>query len=134
MALIREMPGGTLVGKMREQDCDFGISVNETTVEIGKAKEGLNVLDFSWYWPILDNLDFVWGHGEAFGCSIYPRYPQEVTWNSHLSAWAKSPLVRSCHDPFPELSHIVIPTSAPLGLLHCPLLGLLPGSVPTTTD
>ena len=39
-----------------------------------------------------------------------------------------------CHDPFPELSHIVIPTLSPLGLLHCPLLGLpnLPGSVPTT--
>src|SRR5882724_11567748 len=64
MALIREMPGGTLVGKMRERDCDFGISINEMTVEIGKAKEGLNVLDFLWYWPILDNLDFVWGHGE----------------------------------------------------------------------
>src|SRR5882724_6466842 len=28
-----------------------------------------------------------------------------------------------CHDPFPELSHIVIPTSSPLGLLHRPLLG-----------
>ena len=36
-------------------------------VEIGKAEEGLNVLDFLWYWPILDNLDFVRGHGEAFG-------------------------------------------------------------------
>src|SRR5882724_1521324 len=23
-----------------------------------------------------------------------------------------------CHDPFPELSHIVIPTLSPLGLLH----------------
>jgi len=67
MALIRAMPGGTLAGKMCEQDCDFGISVNETMIEIGKTKEGLNVLDFSWYWPILDNLDFVWGHGEAFG-------------------------------------------------------------------
>jgi len=20
-----------------------------------------------WYWPIFDDLDFVWGHGEAFG-------------------------------------------------------------------
>jgi len=55
------------VGKTREQNCDFRISVNATMVEIGKAKEGLNVLDFSWNWPILDDLDFVWGHGEAFG-------------------------------------------------------------------
>src|SRR5882724_13452124 len=29
------------------------------------------------------------------GDSIYPRYSQEVTWNSHLSAWAKGPLVWS---------------------------------------
>jgi len=48
MALIREMSGGTLLGKTRERDCDFGISVNEATVEIGKAKERLNILDFSW--------------------------------------------------------------------------------------
>jgi len=69
----REMPVGTLVGKTHEWDCDFGISINETTVEIGKAEEGLNVLDISWYWPILDNLDFVWGHGEAFGVTAYIR-------------------------------------------------------------
>src|SRR5882724_13018577 len=49
MALIREMPGGTLVGKTHERDCDFRISINEMMVEIGKAKERLNVLDFSWY-------------------------------------------------------------------------------------
>ena len=35
-------------------------------VEIGKSKEGLDILDFSWNWPILDELNFVWGHGEAF--------------------------------------------------------------------
>ena len=31
------------------------------------------------------------------GDSIYPRYSQEVMWNSHLSAWAKSPLAWSLH-------------------------------------
>ena len=46
MALIGEMPGGTLAGKTRERDCDFGISVNEAMVEIGKAEERLNILDF----------------------------------------------------------------------------------------
>jgi len=35
-------------------------------VEVGKAEERLNILDFSWYWPILDDLNFVQGHGEAF--------------------------------------------------------------------
>ena len=66
VALIGEVPNGTLVGKMHKQNCDFKISVNEATVEVGKAEEGLDILDFSWYWPILDDLDFVWGHGEAF--------------------------------------------------------------------
>jgi len=39
MALIREMPRGTLAGKMREWDCDFGISINETMVEVGKPRK-----------------------------------------------------------------------------------------------
>jgi len=66
MALIGEMLGGTLVGKTCKQNCDFRILVNEMMVEIGKAEEGLNILDFSWCWPILDDLTFVQGHGEAF--------------------------------------------------------------------
>src|SRR5467141_20297 len=67
MALIGKVPRGTLAGKTREQNGDFGISVNETTVEVGKTEEGLNVLDFSGFRPILDYLDFVLGHSEAFG-------------------------------------------------------------------
>src|SRR5882724_8105158 len=66
MALIREMPGGTLSGKTHKQDCDFRMSINEMTVEIGKAEEGLNILDFLWCWPILDDMNFIWGYGEAF--------------------------------------------------------------------
>src|SRR5882724_6897291 len=95
MALIGEMPGGTLVGKMHKQNCDFRISVNETMVEIGKAEEGLNILDFSWNWPILDDLNLVWAMVRPSGDSIYLRYLQEVTWNLHLSAWAKSLLAWS---------------------------------------
>jgi len=44
---------------------DFGISINEMTVEVGKTKEGLKVLDFLGFQPVLDDLDFVQGHGEA---------------------------------------------------------------------
>jgi len=66
VALIGEMPRGTLVGKMHKWNCDFGISMNEVMVEVGKAEEELNLLDFSWYGPILNDLDFVWSHGEAF--------------------------------------------------------------------
>src|SRR5882672_5215431 len=67
MALIGKVPGGTLVGKTRKRNCDFGVSENETTVEVGGTEEGLNILDFPRFGPILDNLDLVRGHGEAFG-------------------------------------------------------------------
>src|SRR5882672_2376249 len=67
MALIGKVPGGTLVGKTHKQNCDFGVSVNETMVEVGETEEGLNVLDFLRFGPFLDNLDLVQGHGEGFG-------------------------------------------------------------------
>src|SRR5467141_4468358 len=67
MALIGKVPGGTLAGKTRKRNCDFGVSENETTVEVGETEEGLNILDFLRFGPILDNLDLVRGHGEAFG-------------------------------------------------------------------
>jgi len=58
---------GTLAGKICKWNHYFGISMYEATLEVGKAEERLNILDFPWYGPILDDLDFVWGHGEAFG-------------------------------------------------------------------
>ena len=66
VALIGEMPRGTLGGKTYKWNCDFGISMNEALVEVGEVEERLNILDFPWYGPILDNLGFVWGHGEGF--------------------------------------------------------------------
>jgi len=57
---------GYLVGKMHMWNGDFRISMNEMTVKVGEAEERLNILDFPWYGPILNNLDFVWGHCEAF--------------------------------------------------------------------
>src|SRR5467141_3076636 len=67
MALIGKVPGGTLAGKTCKRNRDFRISENETTVEVGETEEGLNILDFPRFGPILDNLDLVRGHGEAFG-------------------------------------------------------------------
>src|SRR5882672_6059578 len=67
MALIGKVPGGTLAGKTRKRNCDFGVSENEMTIEVGETEEGLNILDFPRFGPILDNLDLVRGHGEAFG-------------------------------------------------------------------
>jgi len=66
IALIGKVPGGTLEGKMHKWNSDFRISINEMMVEIGKTEEGLDILDFLGFQPVLDDLDFVWGHGEAF--------------------------------------------------------------------
>src|SRR5882724_8865441 len=67
MALIGEVPMGTLVGKTCKWNSDFRVSENETMIEVGESEERLDVFDFLGFWPILDNLDFVRGHGEAFG-------------------------------------------------------------------
>jgi len=59
MALIREVPRGTLAGKTCKWNSDFRVPIDETMVEVGKAKERLNVLDFLGFGPILDNMDFI---------------------------------------------------------------------------
>jgi len=95
MALIREMPEVPLWVRHVRGTVDFRISVNETMVEIGKAEEGLNVLDFS----CTSQSWIIWTLYRAMvrpsGDSIYLRYSQEVMWNLHLSAWEKSPLAQS---------------------------------------
>src|SRR5882724_824110 len=67
MALIGEVPRGTLAGKTCKWNSDFRVSENETTIEVGESEERLDVFDFPGFQPILDDLDFVRGHGEAFG-------------------------------------------------------------------
>jgi len=69
MALIGEVPKGTLSGKTCEWNSDFGVSIDKMMVEVGNTEEGLNVLDFPGFWP-MDDLDFVWGNGEAFAFSV----------------------------------------------------------------
>ena len=36
--------------------------MNESPIEVGEAKEGLNVFNLPRFWPLLDNLDFFIGH------------------------------------------------------------------------
>jgi len=52
-------------------------------------------------------LDFVWGHGEAFWDSMYPRYLQEVAWNSHLSAWANKSISAESAEYFPNVGFVL---------------------------
>src|SRR5882724_10195840 len=89
MTLIGEMSWGTLADKTHEQYSDFRVTINELMVEIGETEGQLNIFDFPGFRLILDDLE------RPSGDSIYLRYSQEITWNSHLSAWAKSLLVWS---------------------------------------
>ena len=66
MTLISEVPNSTLLGKACEWYSDLGVSINEASAKVGKTKERLNVFDLLGFRPILDNLDFVWCHDEAF--------------------------------------------------------------------
>src|SRR5882724_7608695 len=81
-ALIGEVPRGALVGKMRKRNSDFRVSENEMMIEVGKSKERLDVFDFLGFWPILDDLDLVRGHGEAFGrqhvCEVFTGSDMEL--------------------------------------------------------
>src|SRR5882724_668655 len=52
---------------MREWNSDFRISENESSVKVGETEERLNIFDLLGFRPILDYLDFVRCHGEAFG-------------------------------------------------------------------
>ena len=63
-ALIGEVPGSTLSSEMGEQNGDFGVFRNKTLIEIGKSQEGLDIFDFLGFGPVLNDLDFVGGHGK----------------------------------------------------------------------
>jgi hypothetical protein len=52
---------------MSEGSGDFRVAIDEPAVEVGEAKEGLNVFDFLWFWPIKDGLHFVFGYAESVG-------------------------------------------------------------------
>ncbi|KIM65442.1 hypothetical protein SCLCIDRAFT_112672 [Scleroderma citrinum Foug A] len=59
--------GVTLI---REWNNNVGIIMDEMTVEVGKSEEGLDVLHFTRFWPVLDSLDFLQRHGEAIGGQV----------------------------------------------------------------
>ena len=42
--------------------------MNEPPIEVGKAKEGLNIFDLPRFQPLLDNLDFLVSHCQAEAC------------------------------------------------------------------
>jgi hypothetical protein len=47
--------------------------VNETSIEICEAEEGLDVAEFPRFGPILDGLHLFVGHGETLGQKVVPE-------------------------------------------------------------
>lgn len=62
-----EIPRCIFASESGEGYCDVRVVLDEATIEVGKAEEGLDVLDFSGFWPIKYSLDLVFGHREAGG-------------------------------------------------------------------
>ena len=64
-AFLSEIPCGTFPCEPGKRNCDFQVIVNESPVEVGKAKEGLYVFNLPRFWPLLDNLNFLVSHCQA---------------------------------------------------------------------
>ena len=64
-AIIREVPRDVLLGEASERNADIGIAVDEATIEVGKAEEGLDVLDITRDGPVEDPLDLLGVHANA---------------------------------------------------------------------
>jgi len=55
-AVVRKVPGDIFSGEPHEGNCNLRVSVNEPPIEIGKPKEGHDVLDLPGFqaspgWP-----------------------------------------------------------------------------------
>ena len=63
--VIIEFPRSVFVGKPHERNDNVGVVMNESTVEVHEPEEGLNVLNFLWFWPIGGGLNFLRRHRES---------------------------------------------------------------------
>jgi hypothetical protein len=60
--LFGEVKGDAFVHEAGKWNDDVGIVVDESTVEVGEAEEGLDVFDLPWLGPVTDGLDLVGSH------------------------------------------------------------------------
>ena len=65
--LWSKVPRGILVSESSEWNNNLRVIEYETTVEVGEAKKGLNVLHLTRLRPIGDGLYLIRGHGQAVG-------------------------------------------------------------------
>ena len=63
-----EVPCSTFLCEPGKRNCDFRVIMNESPVEVGKAKEGLYVFNLPRFRPLLDNLNFFVSHCQSEVC------------------------------------------------------------------
>ncbi|KIO03370.1 hypothetical protein M404DRAFT_145629 [Pisolithus tinctorius Marx 270] len=66
-ALLGKVPRSTLSREVSEWNNDVGVVINESSVEICKTKERLDVSHLPWLRPVLDCLNLLSRHGETGG-------------------------------------------------------------------
>ena len=75
--------GVSFSGEPSEGDHNVGEIINESTIEIGEAQKGLDILYPLGLRPVADGLDFVLGHCQSRWCETIPevlhRFQVELT-------------------------------------------------------
>jgi hypothetical protein len=80
--------------------------VDESSVEIGEAEERLNILDFSRLRPILDDLDFIFGHFDTmFVDNVSEIFHFVLVEFAFVTTGIKSMLAKSFKD-FDDMSFV----------------------------
>jgi hypothetical protein len=64
--LVRELLRSSLSSKTSEWQDNSRVIMNKLAVEVREAQEGLDIVDFSGFRPVLNHGNFGWVHGQAF--------------------------------------------------------------------
>ena len=65
VALVGEAPDSAFPSKTSERNNDLRVIVDESAMKVCEAQEGLYIMDFPWFRPILNAIHFGWVHREA---------------------------------------------------------------------
>ena len=60
-------PSTVFLSEVDEGAGDVGVIRDEATIEVGKAEEGADILDFLGSGPLSDAIEFDWVHGKLAG-------------------------------------------------------------------
>ena len=58
------MPGQVFLGKVNQRASNIRVVWDESLVEVGEAKEGVDIFDFSWSGPTCDAIKLNRVHGQ----------------------------------------------------------------------